>query len=131
MLILIIGLAGIFNFFNWGLAGIALATGIGYFVCFVVVSTFVLRHWADWNQTIAFLKDTSLPFFFSLVLILIIENFGNFFLVGNAESFFGAMSQLLLFLVLYAPCILFLEKKTRMMYDFFIPIFRKPEEKVK
>jgi len=127
MLILIVGLSGFFNFFSWGLAGIALATGIGYFVCFVVVSIFVLRTWADWNQTIVFLKDTSLPFFYSLALILIIENFANLFLVVDAESFFGTMSQLSLFIVLYAPCILFLEKKTRLLSDFFIPIFRKPE----
>lgn len=125
MLLLIVGLAATFNIFGWGLKGISLATGIGYFVYFIVVSTYVLRHWADWNQTIIFLKDTSLPFFFSLVLILAIEKFGNFLSVGDTQSFLGSMSQLSMFVVFYIPCILFLEKKTRMLSDFVVPLFRK------
>lgn len=125
MLLLIVGLAEMFNIFGWGLEGIALATGIGYFVCFIVVSTYVLRHWADWNQTIIFLKDTSLPFFYSLALIFAIEKYGNFAPVGDAPNFLGAILQLSMFAVLYIPCILFLEKKTRMLSDFVLPLFRK------
>lgn len=126
VMLLIIGLAEIFNIIGWGLEGISLATGIGYFVYFIVVSAYVLRHWADWNETIIFLKDTCIPFFFSLVLIVAIEKIGNSLPIGDAQGFWGAVLQLSVFVVFYMPCIFFMEKKTRLLSDFVVPLYRKP-----
>ncbi len=128
ILFLIVGLAGIFNFFSYGLAGVALATGTGYFICFVLVSTLVLRQSTNWNQTFIFLKDSTLPFFFSLVLILIIDNFHYFFLIEDSKDFFDAILQFVVFVVFYTPCILLLEKKIHLIGDFLMPIFRKLEK---
>jgi O-antigen/teichoic acid export membrane protein len=128
VLTLIVGIAAMLDTHNWGLGGIALATGTGYFACFLIVSIYVLRHWADWNQTIIFLKDTTLPFFLSLVLILIIDNYWHSSPIGNAERIFDSMLQLSIFLVLYMPCIILSDRKTRLISDFVIPLFNKTEK---
>lgn len=125
VMLLIIALAEIFNIVGWGVEGVSLATGVGYFVYFIIVSAYVLRHWADWNETLVFLKDTCIPFFFSLVLIVGIEQIGNFLSIGDAQDFWGSMLQLSLFVVLYIPCIFFMEKKTRLLSDFVLPLLRK------
>lgn len=128
VLILIVGIAAMLDSHNLGLGGIALATGSGYFACFLVVSIFVLRHWADWNQTLIFLKDTTLSFFFSLALILIIENYWHSSPIGNAGRLFDSLLQLFIFLVLYMPCIILSDRKTRLISDFVIPLFDKTEK---
>lgn len=123
-LVLIAALAKMSVTFGWGLEGIALATGIGYFVYFSAISIFVLRHWATWKQTMVFLFDTSFPFFYGLGLILVIERFLSALAIANQSNFPLATFQLMLFLICYSPCFLILERKTRLICDFVSPLYQ-------
>ncbi len=129
ILMLTIGIAIMINKLNWGVGGIAIATGIGYCAYYFVISVYVLRHWAGWDQTFTFLKETTLPFFFSLVLIFSIENFWPLAQIEDDLRILLTMLKLFIFIGLYAPCIFLFDNKTGIVSEFFVPIIKKKRNK--
>ncbi len=122
MLLLVTGLSFLSTYHGYGLEGISLATAIGYFVCFLIVTVYVLRHWSGWMETFVFLKDTSLPFFYSTLLILILERYLK---PGVDSKAVNAVWQISGFLLLYLPFVYSYERKTLLFGDFVSPILQR------
>jgi len=125
ILILIFVLAETFTFYKWGLEGIALATGIGYFCYFIVVATYTLRHWASWSQTIAFLNDISLPFVYSAVLIYVVDHYFDLATTKDNMKYTLPFLQMSLFFALYLPCIFVYDRKSHLYSELFTRIFKR------
>lgn len=122
-LLLIALIAYLFDRMGLGLSGIALATGTGYFCGFVISSLYVLRHWSGWEEALLFLRDTILPFVYSLFLVV---GIGHFLDAGNADRHFkDAAFLMLVYFVLYTPLMFLFERKTRLYADVFGPLLRK------
>lgn len=117
-------LSMVFTKFSWGLVGIASAVGVGYGLCFVLINTYAVRHWASWRQVARFLWDAALPSLYSVVLLIMLE----VLLPGERPNLLLAAGmtilKFVLFLLGYIPLLLIMESRTGLLADFGYPLLR-------
>ena len=125
-------LALLFNKFNLGLIGVALATGIGYIFCFLSINIYALRHWASWGKTFEFLWDLTIPFLYSTFLLVLIDMYTIPTRGWNVPILvFAIFIKMIFFGVAYLPLVWFFEGKTKLILDFINPVFIMVKARVK
>lgn len=123
-LVLTAVLALVFVRLEWGLEGIALATVLGYAMCFVSIHTYALRHWMGWRQISIFLGNLTLPFVYSALVLYLLDQYRAAWLDGLFMSLGLATLKILLFLVTYFLLIVLMERKTHLIADFIRPMIQ-------
>jgi hypothetical protein len=107
---------------GWGLVGMALATGIGYFICFISVNIYALSHWAGWGETAVFLRDLMLPFLYSTLLLTLLDQYRVSAGTGLIAELGVLSLKLTVFALAYVPLIFLGERKTHLMSEFVYPL---------
>jgi O-antigen/teichoic acid export membrane protein len=123
-LVVTVLLSLVFTDWNWGLVGIASAVGVGYGLCFTIVNSYAVRHWAGWRQVARFLWDAALPFLYSAILLVLLEvvlpiDPSNLVLAAGLTAL-----KFVLFCIGYIPLVVIMERRTGLWTDFGSPLLR-------
>lgn len=106
---------------NYGISGVALGTSVTYLAYFIVIFIFSLKHCEKWSEIYLFLFKVFIPFFYSVMIILIIEHF-----IKMDRDISKTLVQSSIFYLAYLPMLIYANKKSKIIPHIF-KIFRKME----
>ncbi|MCK5451634.1 MAG: oligosaccharide flippase family protein [Candidatus Omnitrophica bacterium] len=92
---------------GYGINGVALGTSVAYMVYFVILFYYVLKHCEKRSNILKFIMGIFLPFVYAFAIILLLE---RCFHIKNI--FLGAIVKASIFIVVYSPMVIYLNKKT-------------------
>ncbi len=123
--LMILAAAGLIYFFirsGFGIEGVALATCIGYFLYFIVVFCYAFGFLLDKNELRRTVFRALTVFFYFSLVILNLEQW-----VGVESAEWAAAVKMLVFLLLFSPFLLHLEKKEKIFKAVMRVFFNKSE----